>query len=71
MLTFLTVSDIPTAFKLNPDEFKLKYGVTKPNVTDENLIFHCQTGRRAIKAVEEVQQLGFDKYVFNFLLFKF
>lgn len=59
--TNIPLSDIPTAFKLSPEEFKLKYGVTKPNVTDENLIFHCQTGKRATKAVEEVQQLGFDK----------
>ena len=61
IVAFISVGDIPTAFKLSPEEFKAKYGIPKPNVADENLIFHCQSGRRARKAVEEVQQLGFEK----------
>ena len=61
IVTFISVGDIPTAFRLSPEEFKAKYGVPKPNVTDENLIFHCQSGRRGKKAVTEVQQLGFEK----------
>ena len=61
--SFFSVSEIPTAFQLSSDEFKAKYGVPKPKITDENLIFHCQSGKRALKAVEEVQGLGFEKYV--------
>ncbi|XP_068732007.1 thiosulfate:glutathione sulfurtransferase-like [Montipora capricornis] len=57
----IPLDDIITAFKLSPEEFQTKYGSPKPKVTDENLIFHCQSGRRAQKAVERVQQLGFEK----------
>ena len=60
-MDFILVDDIITAFKLSPEEFQTKYGSPKPKVTDENLIFHCQSGRRAKKAVERVQQLGFEK----------
>lgn len=61
ILTFIAVGDILTAFRLSPEEFQAKYGVPKPKITDENLIFHCQSGRRAQKAVKAVQQLGFEK----------
>ena len=57
------MSEIDTAFRLTQEEFKAKYGIPKPKVTDENLIFHCQSGRRAKKAVEEVQQLGYERFV--------
>ena len=65
------MSEIPTAFQLSSDEFKAKYGVPKPKITDENLIFHCQSGKRALKAVEEVQGLGFEKYVSSDFLYCF
>ena len=63
VFTLISVSEIHTAFLLSPEEFKTKYGIPKPKVTDDNLIFHCQSGRRAKKAVEEVQQLGYERYV--------
>jgi len=55
------VSQVAEAFRLNPAEFEQKYGVRKPQVKDDNLIFHCQSGRRAKKAMESVKELGFDK----------
>lgn len=63
VFTLISVSEIHTAFLLSPEEFKAKYGIPKPKVTDDNLIFHCQSGRRAKKAVEEVQHLGYERYV--------
>lgn len=59
--TNIPLSEIHTAFLLSPEEFKAKYGIPKPKVTDDNLIFHCQSGRRAKKAVEEVQHLGYER----------
>ena len=55
------MSQVVEAFSMSPAEFKQKYGVQKPDVKDENLVFHCQSGRRAKKAVESVKELGFDK----------
>ena len=56
-----SVSQVVEAFSMSPAEFERKYGVRKPNVKDDNLIFHCQSGRRAKKAMERVKELGFDK----------
>lgn len=46
---------------MSPAVFEQKFGVRKPDVQDNNLIFHCQSGRRARKAMESVKTLGFDK----------
>lgn len=63
MYFHFSVAQVVEAFSMSPAEFKEKYSVPKPDVKDENLIFHCQSGRRAQKAVEGVKQLGFGKYV--------
>ena len=63
-----SVSQVVEAFSMSPAQFEQKYGVKKPDVNDENLIFHCQTGRRAKTAVESVKELGFEKYVLYKLL---
>ncbi|XP_020611738.1 thiosulfate sulfurtransferase/rhodanese-like domain-containing protein 1 [Orbicella faveolata] len=57
----IPLSQVVEAFSLSPAEFEQKYGVQKPDVKDDNLIFHCQSGRRAKKAMESVKELGFDK----------
>ncbi|KAL9963822.1 hypothetical protein ACROYT_G027369 [Oculina patagonica] len=57
----IPLSQVAEAFTMSQAEFKQKYGVQKPDVKDENLIFHCQSGRRAKKAVESVKELGFNK----------
>lgn len=57
----IPLTEIVEAFSMSPSDFEKKYGVRKPDVKDENLIFHCQTGRRAGKAVESVKGLGFEK----------
>lgn len=58
---FFSVSQVIEAFSLSPAAFEQKFGVRKPDVKDNNLIFHCQSGRRARKAMESVKELGFDK----------
>lgn len=57
----IPLAEIVEAFSMSPSDFEKKYGVRKPDVKDENLIFHCQTGRRARKAMESVKGLGFEK----------
>lgn len=58
---YFSVSQVIEAFSLSPATFEQKFGVRKPDVKDNNLIFHCQSGRRARKAMESVKELGFDK----------
>ena len=58
---YFSVSQVAEAFSMSPAEFEQKFGVRKPDVKDDNLIFHCQSGRRAKKAMDRVKELGFDR----------
>lgn len=55
----IPLSDVESAFKLNGTEFKSTYGIEKPALDDCNLVFHCKSGRRSLKAAEIVQNLGY------------
>uniref|UniRef100_A0A8C8STD3 Rhodanese domain-containing protein n=1 Tax=Pelusios castaneus TaxID=367368 RepID=A0A8C8STD3_9SAUR len=57
----IPVAEIEEALKMDPETFKIKYGVDKPKKDDENLIFHCQMGRRGAQATEIAMILGYTK----------
>ncbi|XP_067425722.1 thiosulfate:glutathione sulfurtransferase isoform X2 [Emydura macquarii macquarii] len=57
----IPVAEIEEALKMDPESFKTKYGVDKPRKDDENLIFHCQMGRRGAQATEIAMILGYAK----------
>uniref|UniRef100_A0A8C4WLZ3 Rhodanese domain-containing protein n=2 Tax=Gopherus evgoodei TaxID=1825980 RepID=A0A8C4WLZ3_9SAUR len=45
---------------MDPETFKMKYGIDKPRM-DDNLIFYCQRGRRAAEATKIAINLGYTK----------
>ncbi|XP_006115280.2 thiosulfate:glutathione sulfurtransferase isoform X2 [Pelodiscus sinensis] len=57
----IPVVDVEEALKMDPETFKMKYIVDKPQLDDENLIFHCQMGRRGAQATETAIKLGYTK----------
>ncbi|CAM2112731.1 thiosulfate:glutathione sulfurtransferase [Caretta caretta] len=57
----IPVAEVEEALKMDPETFKMKYGVDKPRMDDENLIFHCQMGRRGAQATEIAMTLGYAK----------
>lgn len=56
-----TVDEVKDAFRLSPDEFEEKYKVAKPKPQDDNITFHCRTGKRAQNAIKIIQELGYDR----------
>ncbi|XP_065056131.1 thiosulfate sulfurtransferase/rhodanese-like domain-containing protein 3 isoform X1 [Rhopilema esculentum] len=46
------------ALSLSSGEFKKRYGISLPAKNDCNLIFHCATGGRSLKAVTLARQMG-------------
>ena len=46
------------ALALPPEEFERRYGVKKPAKDDCNLIFHCKSGKRSLKALKLARQMG-------------
>ncbi|XP_034612246.1 junctional adhesion molecule A-like isoform X2 [Trachemys scripta elegans] len=57
----IPVAEVEEALKMDPEAFKMKYGMDKPRMDDENLIFYCQRGRRAAQATEIAITLGYAK----------
>uniref|UniRef100_A0A8D0GTI0 Thiosulfate sulfurtransferase like domain containing 1 n=1 Tax=Sphenodon punctatus TaxID=8508 RepID=A0A8D0GTI0_SPHPU len=55
------VADVEEALKLDPETFKMKYGVDKPRLDDDHVVFHCQMGRRGGRATEIAIALGYAK----------
>nr|XP_046261387.1 thiosulfate:glutathione sulfurtransferase [Scatophagus argus] len=55
----IPLDTVEAAFAMEPEAFKAKYGVTKPPLDAPELVFHCQSGRRAVMAIEKAYQLGY------------
>lgn len=56
-----SVDTVEAALKLEPEEFKAKYGVTKPPQDSSDLVFYCQMGMRAGMATNKAHHLGYKK----------
>ncbi|KAL5968752.1 Thiosulfate:glutathione sulfurtransferase [Taenia solium] len=57
----IPVGEVEPAFALNEADFKAKYGVPKPKVTDDNVIFFCKSGKRGLTACKSVEKYGYKK----------
>ncbi|KAM9357343.1 thiosulfate:glutathione sulfurtransferase [Symphorus nematophorus] len=55
----IPVDTVEAALALEPEEFKAKYGVTKPPLDAPELVFHCQMGRRGGVATDKANKLGY------------
>lgn len=62
-IVFFLVDEIQEAFQLSSEDFKAKYSVSKPALEDDNITFHCRTGKRAQEAIQMLQAMGFTRYV--------
>lgn len=58
---FYSVDTVEAAFSLAPDEFKAKYGVAKPQLDSQELVFHCFMGGRGKRATDAALKLGYVK----------
>lgn len=62
----LPVDDIETAMRLSADEFKTKYGFSKPSPSGPRIIVYCRSGVRAGQAAKLfTEKFGFTS-VFNY-----
>ncbi|XP_078116635.1 thiosulfate:glutathione sulfurtransferase isoform X2 [Sander vitreus] len=55
----IPLDTVAAAFAMVPEEFKAKYGVTKPPLDAPELVFHCQLGRRGAVATGKAYELGY------------
>ncbi|XP_063342624.1 thiosulfate:glutathione sulfurtransferase [Pelmatolapia mariae] len=55
----IPLNTVEGALKMDPDAFKVRYGVTKPQLDAPELVFHCQIGKRGAMATTKAHQLGY------------
>ena len=54
----IPLHEIPAAFQLPSDQFQAKYGFPLPEL-EADLVLTCRSGRRALVAQQQLQQLGY------------
>ncbi|XP_054454000.1 thiosulfate:glutathione sulfurtransferase [Anoplopoma fimbria] len=55
----IPLDTVDAALAMEPEQFKAKYGVTKPPLDAPELVFHCQMGRRGGAATTKAHELGY------------
>ncbi|KAK2910878.1 hypothetical protein QQF64_026453 [Cirrhinus molitorella] len=59
--TNIPLGDVEQALKLNPDQFRERYGVPKPGLEDTDFVLYCQRGVRSLTALGIARDLGYSK----------
>ncbi|CAB1428318.1 unnamed protein product [Pleuronectes platessa] len=54
-------ANLEESLKLSPEGFKDKFKVKAPGKDDDNIVFHCRSGKRGAKALDISRQLGFSR----------
>ncbi|KAK2849046.1 hypothetical protein Q5P01_008880 [Channa striata] len=55
----IPLDTVEAALSLEPEEFKAEHGITKPELDAPELVFYCQTGRRAGISTDKARELGY------------
>ncbi|XP_077100170.1 thiosulfate:glutathione sulfurtransferase isoform X2 [Siphateles boraxobius] len=57
----IPLGQLEESLKLPPQQFQLQFKVKAPKKEDENIVFHCRSGKRSLSALEIAHRLGFSK----------
>ncbi|KAK2870054.1 hypothetical protein QQF64_021992 [Cirrhinus molitorella] len=55
------LGQLEESLKLSPQVFQQQFGVKAPGKEDDNIVFHCRSGKRSLSALEIAHRLGFSK----------
>ena len=68
---FVTVCDIWSAFQMENEMFRKRYGIEKVTLKTKTIVLHCLKGKRAFDAVDKLALLGYDDiYVYKVYLYR-
>ncbi|XP_039517551.1 thiosulfate:glutathione sulfurtransferase-like [Pimephales promelas] len=59
--TNIVLSEVEQALRLSPDQFRERYGVTKPHREDSDFVLYCVRGLRSLTALETARALGYTR----------
>ncbi|XP_042366632.1 thiosulfate:glutathione sulfurtransferase [Plectropomus leopardus] len=57
----IPLGNLEESLKLSPEHFEQKFDVKAPGKDDDNIVFHCRSGKRSSTALEIARQLGFNR----------
>ncbi|ROK23362.1 Thiosulfate sulfurtransferase/rhodanese-like domain-containing protein 1 [Anabarilius grahami] len=57
----IPLGQLEESLKLPPKQFQLQFMVKAPKKEDDNIVFHCRSGKRSLSALEIAHRLGFSK----------
>lgn len=57
----IPLGNLEESLKLSPEHFQQKFEVKAPERDDDNIVFHCRSGKRSSKALDIARQLGFSR----------
>ncbi|KAK1807009.1 hypothetical protein P4O66_004845 [Electrophorus voltai] len=57
----IPLGQLEESLKLSPELFEKCYTVKAPKKEDDNIVFHCQRGRRSLTALAIAHRLGFSR----------
>ncbi|KAI4888014.1 hypothetical protein NFI96_034677 [Prochilodus magdalenae] len=57
----IPLGQLEESLQLPPKAFEKRFEVKAPKKEDDNIVFHCRTGRRSLSALEIAWRLGFTK----------
>lgn len=57
----MSVDNLEESLKLSPEHFEQRFEVKAPGKDDDNIVFHCRSGKRSATALGIAYQLGFSK----------
>ncbi|KAL3313624.1 Thiosulfate:glutathione sulfurtransferase [Cichlidogyrus casuarinus] len=59
----IPLADIVSAFLLDNETFKNKYGIEKPGKYANNVVFYCKSGGRSMKAIYSLLDMGYEHLI--------
>lgn len=57
----IPLDNLEQSLKLSSKHFKLLFEAKAPGKGDDNIVFHCQRGRRSASALEIAKRLGYTR----------
>ncbi|XP_056313239.1 thiosulfate sulfurtransferase/rhodanese-like domain-containing protein 1 [Danio aesculapii] len=59
--TNIPLGELEEALTLDSDQFRQRYGVSKPHPEDSDIVFYCQRGIRSLNALESAISLEYSR----------
>ncbi|XP_041817787.1 thiosulfate:glutathione sulfurtransferase [Chelmon rostratus] len=57
----IPLGNLEESLRLSPERFQQKFEARAPGKNDDNIVFHCRSGKRSSTALDIARQLGFSK----------